>query len=40
MEPVQPEASVVQADFGIKYIGSHAYAFSGNILTAATYQWD
>ena len=29
MDPVQPEASVVQTGLGIRYIGDHAYAFSG-----------
>ena len=26
---VQPEASIVSTGFGIRYIGSHCYAFSG-----------
>ena len=31
MDPVQPEASVVQTGLDLKYIGSHCYAFSGTI---------
>ena len=31
MEPVQPEASVVQSGKGIRYIGDHAYAYSGSV---------
>jgi len=31
MDPVQPEASVVQTGLGIRYVGEFAYAFSGNI---------
>jgi len=38
MEPVQPEASVVQTGLSLRYIGkptnefAHCYAYSGNIL--------
>jgi len=31
MDPVQPEASVVQTGLGISYIGEHAYANAGSI---------
>jgi len=37
MEPVQPEASVVQTGLGIKYIGDeHTFAYSGEIIVANT----
>jgi hypothetical protein len=29
MDPVQPEASVVQTGLGIRYIGDYVYAYSG-----------
>ena len=29
MNPVQPEASVVQTGLGLRYVGDHCYAFSG-----------
>jgi hypothetical protein len=29
MEPVQPEASVVQTGLGLRYVGDRAYAYSG-----------
>ena len=29
MDPVQPEASVVQTGLGIRYVNEYAYAFSG-----------
>lgn len=28
MDPVQPEASVVQTGLGIRYVGEHAYAYN------------
>lgn len=31
MDPVQPEASVVQPGLDLRYIGNHAYAYSGKI---------
>ena len=31
MVSVQPEASVVQVGLGLKYIGSHCYAYSGEV---------
>ena len=31
MDPVQPEASVVQTGLALKYIGEHAFAYSGTI---------
>lgn len=31
MDPVQPEASVIQTGLGLKYIGEHAYAYSGSV---------
>ena len=31
MEPVQPEASVVQTGLGIRYVGEFAYAYSGAV---------
>jgi hypothetical protein len=33
---VQPEASVVQTGFGIRYVGDYAYAFSGAYEAATT----
>jgi len=36
MEPVQPEASVAQVGLGIRYIGQHAWALSGQFGTANT----
>jgi len=36
MDPVQPEASVVQTGLGIRYIGEHCYALSGQIGTNLT----
>ena len=39
MEPVQPEASVVQTGLGIRYIGKdHCYAFSGAFVAVNTAQ--
>lgn len=32
MDPVQPEASVVQTGLGIRYIGDWAYAYSGAVV--------
>ena len=31
MDPVQPEASVVQTGLGLRYVGNYAYAFSGHL---------
>ena len=31
MDPVQPEASVVQTGLGLKYIGEHAFGYSGTV---------
>jgi len=36
MEPVQPEASVVQTGLGIRYIGNWAYAYSGLWASSTT----
>ena len=38
MPHVQPEASVVQVGLGIRYIGQHAYAYSGSIAAATAEQ--
>ena len=39
MDPVQPEASVIQTGLGIRYIGSgdnqHAYALSGPVVSTS-----
>jgi len=36
MAPVQPAASVAATGLGIRYIGEHAYAFSGTVTVAGT----
>jgi len=33
MVPVQPEASVVQTGFGIRYVGDHCYAYNNASAT-------
>jgi len=34
MDPVQPDASVVQTGLGIRYIGQHVYGMSGEVIIA------
>ena len=36
MDPVQPEASVVQTGLGIRYVGEHCYAYSGVVQDASS----
>ena len=38
MDPVQPEASVVQTGLGIRYVGEHGYAFSGALQASGSDQ--
>ena len=36
MDPVQPDASVVQTGLGVRYVQNYAYAYSGEITNAGT----
>jgi len=38
MEPVQPAASVVQTGLGLKYVGEHAFAYSGSYAASNSAQ--
>jgi len=40
MDPVQPEASIVQVGLGVRYVGQYAYAYSGLVANsgAAVYE--